>query len=66
MKFVADDGGLDSVVLNVRVDRSVRSSLDDLCFKLGWCRDRLVNEILRRTIPNIEVISMESNSPSGD
>ena len=57
MKFYADDGGSDSVVLNVRVDRSVRSQLDDLVFDLGWSRDRLVNEIMKQVLPTIEVVS---------
>lgn len=64
MILCADDGGSDSVLLSVRVDRSVRRGLDDLVFRLGWSRDRVVNEILKRVLPDIEVVSVSSSDPS--
>lgn len=60
MIFRVDDGSDNLVRLSVLVRRGTRDQLDDLCFQLRWSRDRLVEEILSRSFPNIEVVSDSS------
>lgn len=60
IELVKDSGKKDTVVLTVYVERCVREQVDDLSFRLGWNRARVVNELLKQAVSQVKVIDNQS------